>query len=166
MTDTKKNDQTPASKDDEQGAPKEQLSAPPGELMADIISEESDESGTVRISENVITAVVRKYTLEVPGVVRFASNTLVSGLAEMIGRKSSESNVVVNLEQDAVVVSLTLVLEFGVRIPEVAGMIQSVVSSKVEEITGKHVAKVDVIVQDMEEIDENDELTPRPEASS
>lgn len=157
MTDAKKNQDKARKNESDASEPREQLAKAPNELMADIISEDTDESGAVRISENVITAVVRKYTLEVPGVVRFASNTLVSGLAEMIGRKSSESNVVVNLENDAVVISVTLVLEFGVRIPEVAGLVQSVIASKVEEITGKHVAKVDVIVQDMEGLEEEDE---------
>ncbi len=157
MTEEKKTQSKSRKSQSEGKEQQEQLSKAPNELMADIITEDADESGAVRISENVITAVVRKYTLEVPGVIRFASNTLVSGLAEMIGRKSSESNVVVNLENDAVVISVTLVLEFGVCIPEVAGLVQNIISTKVEEITGKHVAKVDVIVQDMEERDEDEE---------
>lgn len=157
MTEEKKTQNKSRKSQTEDKEQPEKLSKAPAEMMADIITEDADESGAVRISENVITAVVRKYTLEVPGVTRFANNTLVSGLAEMIGRKSSESNVVVNLENDAVVISVTLVLEFGVCIPEVAGLVQNIISTKVEEITGKHVAKVDIIVQDMEERDQNEE---------
>ncbi len=120
---------------------------PPAEFM----TEEETEGGTIRISENVIAAVVRKYTLEVSGVIRFASGSLVGGLAEMIGRKNLESSVVVDLEGDAVNIAVTLVLEFGVRIPEVCALVQDVVRTHVEELTGKHVAKVDVVVQDLEE---------------
>jgi uncharacterized alkaline shock family protein YloU len=122
---------------------------PPMPPMPEVNSDD-DGPGKIQISEHVISSVVRKYALEVPGVCRFASS-LVGGLAEMIGRKSTESNVVVTLEGEMVRITLNLVLEFGVRVPEVAGLVQEVVSSKVEELTGKHVSKVDVIVQDLEE---------------
>ena len=119
--------------------------------MAEVITSDETEQGTVRISENVIGAIVRKYTLEVEGVLRFASSSIVGGLAEIIGRKQSESSVVVKLEGDAVEVAVTIVVRFGVRIPEVAALVQDIISSKVEELTGKHVSKVDVIIHDVEE---------------
>jgi len=128
----------------------EKLAVPQFELT-EIGSAADDETGSIRISENVIAAVVRKYTMEVKGVARFASNTLVSGIAEMIGRRSSESNVVVDVDGDAVSISVTLVLHFGVRIPEVAALVQDVVRTRVEELTGKQVGKVNVVVQDLEE---------------
>lgn len=118
---------------------------------------EVEEGDAVRISENVISAVVRRYTLEVDGVLRFASNTIVSGLAEMIGRRSHESNVIVDLTDDEVVISVTLVLEFGVRIPEIAAAVQEVIREKVESITGKRVNRVNVVIQDLEEPPSEDE---------
>lgn len=113
--------------------------------------EDEMDSGAIRISETVIAAVVRKYTLEVGGVVRFASASIVGGLAEIIGRKNHESSVVVDLEGDLVNISVTLVMEFGVRIPDVASVVQDVIRLRVEELTGKQVARVDVIVQDLED---------------
>ena len=126
--------------------------APATPVTAAVVAlEETDEQGTIRISENVISAVVRKYVLEVGGVVRFASGGLVGGLADMLGRKSHEGSVVVDIEKEAVSITVTLVLEFGVRIPDVASSVQDIVREKVEYLTGKHVAKVNVIVQDLEE---------------
>ena len=136
-------------------------------------TEEEDEGGSIRISENVIAAVVRKYTLEVQGVVRFATASIVGGIAEMIGRKSAEGSVVVDLDGDSVDISVTLILEFGVKIPEVAALVQDVIKSRVEELTGKHVNKVNVIVQDLEEVIHEEEApasatqgeeTPSPES--
>jgi uncharacterized alkaline shock family protein YloU len=120
------------------------------------LSEEND-GGVIRISENVIAAVVRRYTLEVAGVVRFASGSIVGGLAEMIGRRNYESSVVVDIDGDSVNIAVTLILEFGVKIPEVAALVQDVIRSQVEELTGKQVNKVDVIVQDLEEVAEEPE---------
>lgn len=138
---------------EEQEAQEEQKQAeePENQQPSELITGQETEDGTIRISENVIAAVVRRYVLEVEGVARFASGSLVGGLAEMIGRRNQEGSVIVRLEGDAVNISVTLILEFGVKVPDVAGLVQDVVRSRVEELTGKHVTSVDVIVQDLEE---------------
>jgi len=128
-----------------------QAEEPENQQPSELITGQETEDGTIRISENVIAAVVRRYVLEVEGVARFASGSLVGGLAEMIGRRNQEGSVIVRLEGDAVNISITLILEFGVKVPEVAGLVQDVIRSRVEELTGKHVTSVDVIVQDLEE---------------
>ncbi|MFW6414384.1 MAG: Asp23/Gls24 family envelope stress response protein [Verrucomicrobiota bacterium] len=133
---------------------------------ATFISGLETEDGQIKISENVIAAVVRRYVLEVEGVVRFASPSIVSGLAEMIGRRNQEGSVVVKLEGDAVNIAVTLILEFGVKIPEVAELVQNVIRSRVEELTGKHVTSVDVIVQDLEEPGTEEEKQTGEQAAS
>ncbi len=130
----------------------------PEVTVPEIISEEVNEAGTIRISENVIAAVVRKYTLEVDGVIGFAAGGFGGALADMIHKRRYESSVMVNLEGDAVNIAVTLVLQFGVRIPDVAANVQDVVRSQVKELTGKNVTKVDVIVQDLQE-----EAAPEPD---
>jgi uncharacterized alkaline shock family protein YloU len=117
-----------------------------------MIMEEDGDGGTIKISENVIAAVVRKYTLEVDGVVRFASSGLVGGLAGMIAKRSYESSMVIDLDEDSVNISVTLVFRFGVRIPDVAQAVQDVVRLRVEELTGKHVNRVNVLVHDLEDV--------------
>jgi len=114
--------------------------------------QDSSGDSTIRISENVIAAIVRKYALEVRGVVRFANASIVGGLAEMIGRKTHEGSVVVDLEGDAVNISVNMVMAFGVRIPEIAGLVQDIIRARIEELTGKHVIRVDITVQDLEEL--------------
>lgn len=139
--------------------PVEKLTKSPNLLMADITDDKGGNGGAIKIADSVIAAVVRKYVLEVPGVVRFATTSPLSGLAEMLGRRTSEGSIVVNIENESLLnIAVTLVLEFGVRIPEVAGLVQNVITTKVEEITGKHVAAVNVIVQDMVE-----EVAPKKE---
>ena len=141
----------PRNKSEDGKLDAEAASRPPVAAEVPGALEEADEQGSIRISENVIAAVVRKYVLEVEGVVRFASGGLVGGLADMLGRKSHESNIVVDIQKEAVSITITLVLEFGVRIPDVSSQVQDVVRDRVEDLTGKHVAKVNVIVQDLEE---------------
>jgi len=124
----------------------------PDVYQGELIMGEENEAGTIRISENVIAAVVRKYTLEVQGVIGFAGAGFVGGLTDMITRRNYEHSVTVDLDGDAVNISVTLVLEFGVRIPDVAQIVQETIRTRVEELTGKQVTKVEVIVQDLQEL--------------
>jgi|GEM_PF-298309 len=116
------------------------------------ILDDAADDGSIKISENVIAAVVRKYTLEVDGVVRFASGGIVGGIAGMITKRSYESSMVIDLDEDTVSISVTLVFRFGVRIPDVAQAVQDVVRLRVEELTGKHVNRVNVLVHDLEDV--------------
>jgi len=116
---------------------------------SDLVSEDGPDGGTIQISERVIAAVVRRFTLEVDGVVGFANAGLVGGLAGMIHKRNFESSLVVDLEEDFVNISVTLVLRFGVRIPDVAQMVQDVIRNRVGDLTGKQVMRVNVLVQDL-----------------
>lgn len=127
----------------------QQVKPPAG--TSQLLMEEETENGTIQISENVIAAVVRRYTLEVEGVVRFANSGIVGGIAGMIAKRNYESSMIVDLEDDMVNISVTLILRFGVCIPDVAQMVQDVIRNRVEKLTGKHVTRVNVLVQDLEE---------------
>ena len=118
---------------------------------AGMISEDENDGGSIRISENVVAAIVHKYVLEVEGVVRFATGSLVGNIGEFFGRPDPERNLLVDLEDECANIGVTLVLEFGVHIPSVATMVQDVVGEKVEELTGKQVTRVDVTIQDLED---------------
>lgn len=136
---------------------------------AELLMEEETDNGTIQISENVIAAVVRKYTLDVDGVVRFANSGIVGGIAGMIAKRNYESSMIVDLEDEKVNISVTLILRFGVRIPHVAQMVQDVIRDRVEELTGKHVTRVNVLVQDLEDhvqAEDHEQEEERPKAGS
>jgi uncharacterized alkaline shock family protein YloU len=110
----------------------------------------ANEEGSIKIAENVFASVIKNYTLEIPEVLNFASDSLVGSLAEMIGKKSSHRAVVVDIdENDHVNVTVNVILKFGAHIPTVASTVQKVISDKIEEITGKEVTHVNVNVVDV-----------------
>ena len=109
-------------------------------------AEEGTELGAIRIHQNVIGVIARTATTRVPGVVSLAGG-LVDGLAGMLSGKGGERGVRVALQDDGVRIEVAVVIEFGVRIPHVAWQVQNDIRQAVEEMTGKNVAAVDVIVQ-------------------
>ncbi|HMP77109.1 MAG TPA: Asp23/Gls24 family envelope stress response protein [Kiritimatiellia bacterium] len=108
--------------------------------------ENSNELGTVQIHNSVIAMITRTATLKIDGVVEL-SGGLVDGLAGMIGKKSSDRGIRVEFEDTAVSIEVHVVLAFGVRIPHIAWQIQTEVRKAVEQMTGKPVKAVNVVVQ-------------------
>jgi uncharacterized alkaline shock family protein YloU len=112
-------------------------------------AEEGTELGAIRIHQNVIGVIARIAATRVPGVAALAGG-LVDGLAGMISGKGGERGVRVSLQEDGVHVEVAAVLKYGVRIPQVAWQVQSDIRQAVEEMTGKNVVAVDVIIQGVE----------------
>ncbi len=110
--------------------------------------EDGTELGSVQIHNNVIATIARLAALKVPGVLEM-SGTFVDGLAGMIGKKGADRGIHVEIDENSVVLSLDVVLEFGVRIPRVAWQVQNEVRQAVEQMTGKNVKAVNVVVQSL-----------------
>lgn len=103
--------------------------------------------GLVRIHNNVISVIAHEACDRVPGVVEL-SGTLVDGLADIIGKRSRDRGVRVAVEsENTIVVELAVILEYGVNIPQICGMLQNEVRVSIEEMTGKKVQAVNVSVQ-------------------
>ncbi len=128
---------------------KEKKSAlPPGQNYS-VPEAKRDEAGlgSVRIHNNVISVIAHEAADRVPGVVEL-SGTLVDGLADIIGKRSRDRGIRVAVEsENTITVELTVVLEYGVNIPETCGKLQVEVRQAVEDMTGKNVQAVNVSVQ-------------------
>lgn len=114
--------------------------------------------GSVKVYESVVSSIVRKSVLGTEGVVRFAGNSLVDNIAEFVGSKTMQDRAItVEMGEQSVSVSVQLVLQYGVYIPDVASAVQRAIKAQVEELTGMIVDKVDVTVMDIEQFEEEEE---------
>jgi uncharacterized alkaline shock family protein YloU len=104
------------------------------------------EVGQVRISEDVVSVIAGIAAAEVDGVVGM-SGGLVGDMAEILGKKSLSKGTKVEVGEKEAAIDLFVVLEYGVRIPEVAQRIQENVKKAVEIMTGLHVVEVNIHVQ-------------------
>jgi uncharacterized alkaline shock family protein YloU len=105
------------------------------------------EFGQIRINNNVIAIIAHETAKKVPGIVEL-QGSLADDLAGMIGKKSKDRGIRVEKEsEELLTIDLAVVLEFGVRIPDICVQLQEAVKQAVEDMTGQHVFAVNVVVQ-------------------
>ena len=118
-----------------------------------VIPEETNDSGSIRISTGVIATIARRAACSIRGVTRISGNTLVDNIAEFVGsRNVMDRAIQIEVNRSTVSVTLSINICYGVSLPEIAADVQRAVSSQIQELTGLDVARVNVIIREMEDI--------------
>ena len=104
-----------------------------------------EENGSINISEDVISGMVRSAVTEVEGVAGL-SNTAGGEIAELIGLKTVTKGVKVQFEDDKIVVDTIITVHYGSKIMEVARSVQEKVMNVIQSTTGLEKTEVNVHV--------------------
>ncbi len=102
--------------------------------------------GAIRIANEVVAVIAGLAATEVEGIAGM-SGGIAGGIAEMLGRRNLARGVKVEVGEREAAVDLFVVVDFGVRIPEVAVKVQENVKQAIESMTGLNVVEVNVHVQ-------------------
>jgi len=110
----------------------------------------------IHISEDVYTSIVSSTVLEIEEVVQFANSGIVGGLANLIGKKTSDSPIHIEIDEETseVTVTINLVIKFGVFIPTVVEDIQKKVTTSIKNMTGQIVASVNVRIHNVVKVED------------
>jgi len=104
------------------------------------------EFGHVNISDDVIGIITNIAASEIEGVQ--LQGTFAGDIAEILGKKNMTKGVRVDInEDDEVQVDLSVVVDFGVVIPEIAWKVQESVKTAIENMTDLKVTSINVNVQ-------------------
>lgn len=106
----------------------------------------SEESGSIRIADEVVGIIAGLAATEVAGVSGM-SGGIAGGIAEMLGKKNFSKGVKVEVGEKETAVDLFVIVDYGVRIPDVAQEIQEKVKKAIENMTGLAVLEVNVHIQ-------------------
>ncbi|NBD22685.1 Asp23/Gls24 family envelope stress response protein [Paenibacillus glycinis] len=109
---------------------------------------ERTDMGTIQIAPEVIEIIAGLATIEVQGVAGM-SGGFAGGIAELLGRKNLSKGVKVEVGQREAAVDVSIIVEYGNRIPEIASDIQRNVKRAIETMTGLHVVEVNVHIHDV-----------------
>ncbi len=104
------------------------------------------EDGSVRIADEVVSTIAGLAAMEIEGVAGM-SGGIAGGIAEALGKKNLSRGVKVEVGEEEVLIDLYLIVDYGMRIPDIAWNVQDNVKKAVEEMTGLNVLKVNIHVQ-------------------
>lgn len=108
---------------------------------------EDGDVGNVKISVDVVATISSVAASSVNGVAGMYTS-FAGGIAEKFGAKKNPSKgVKVEMGEGAVKIDIYIVVDYGVRIPELAWEIQENVKNNVETMTGLNVEKVNIHIE-------------------
>ncbi|HZX21222.1 MAG TPA: Asp23/Gls24 family envelope stress response protein [Clostridia bacterium] len=106
--------------------------------------------GRIRISNEVIMLIAKKTVEEVEGIVAL-NGGLPVGITEFFGKNAaSKKGVRVTNEETQVIINLSVVVKYGIIIPEVVKTVQEKVKKAIEAMTDIEVGQINVLVQGIE----------------
>jgi len=105
------------------------------------------ENTSIKIADGVIAAIAGSAASEVPGVYAM-SGGFAGGISEVFsGKKNLAKGIKVEAGEKETKIDVNIIVEYGVRIPDVAFEIQNRVKKAVENMTGLKVVEVNVHIQ-------------------
>lgn len=111
------------------------------------VEEVSIENSSIKIADDVIAVIAGAAASEVPGVASMAGG-FAGGISEVFsGKKNFAKGIKVEAGEKETRIDVNIIVEYGVRIPDVAFEIQNRVKKAVESMTGLKVLDVNVHVQ-------------------
>ncbi len=113
---------------------------------------EIENIGTIKIANEVVAIIASLAAGEIEGVASM-SGGVGSGIAEILGHKKG---VKVETGEEECVVDLSVVVEYGVSIPDVAQSIQMNVKDAIESMTGLNAVEINIHVQGVHFSNEED----------
>lgn len=105
--------------------------------------------GKIEVAPRAIATITARAVGQCYGVVGMAPRNLREGVGQVLRREDMYRGVEVQLRDDAIVITLYVIIEYGTRIAEVARNVQEHVRYAVEHALGLPVAQVNVRVQGM-----------------
>lgn len=108
------------------------------------------ELGIIKISDEVVGIIAGLAASEVKGITSLSLGKVEEWTQKLGGKKNILKGVKVNVNGENAVIDLFVIVEFGVKITEVAEKVQTNVKNTVETLTGLLVDKVNVYIQNIQ----------------
>jgi uncharacterized alkaline shock family protein YloU len=108
------------------------------------------ENGSVNISNEVLEIITTIATKEIEGVCDLYGN-ISDNIGELFKKNNYKKGIKVQIENGKVIVDLDIIVDFGVKIPDVSWTVQEAVKSSIENMTGLKVTEVNIHVEGIKE---------------
>lgn len=117
------------------------------EEVIEIGEDGNAETGNVKISPDVVATIAGIAASGIAGVAGM-NGSLAGGIAEIFNSKKNMSKgVKVDIKEDVAIIDIYIIVDYGIRIPELAWEIQENVKSDIETMTGLRVENVNIHIE-------------------
>ena len=114
--------------------------------MAENMTINESNHGKVNIADDVIGVIGSIAAAEIEGV-KSLSGTFSEEIMSVMGKKSFNKGVRVEMENDVILIELSVIVDYGTKIHEIAKQVQENVKVAIESMTGFKVSAVNVFVE-------------------
>jgi uncharacterized alkaline shock family protein YloU len=121
-----------------------------------------NEIGDVKIASDVVNVIATIAATEFEGIAGM-SGGITGEIAEKFGVKSSNKGIKVQIGEEETIIDLYLIVNYGVRVPDVAWEVQQNVKKSVETMTGLKVGQVNIHIQGIHILKEQKENAEQKE---
>lgn len=109
-------------------------------------ADSDDKHGVVKISDEVIAVCVLNSTLKTKGIYGLSGGITDSISKNLLGKDPLYKGIKINQGEDGAVIDISVIVDYGVRIPDVAWNVQENVKNEIEDIIGMTVDAVNIHV--------------------
>jgi uncharacterized alkaline shock family protein YloU len=106
----------------------------------------NNNSGAIRISDEVLADIAIKAALEVDGIVGVRQRLIRGARSLVNGKSTTVSGIMLTNLESGLVVTLQVAVRFGIKIQDVSAKVQQAVAEAVADMTGMTVRSVNVVV--------------------
>lgn len=103
----------------------------------------SDESGEIKIADEVVAIIAGLAATEVDGVSSMAGN-ITNEIVSKLGMKNLSKGIQVEVAENEAMVDVAINIAYGYSIPDVSSKVQEKIKSTIETMTGLTVGCVNV----------------------
>lgn len=114
--------------------------------MAENTIIDSYKNGKVNIADDVIGVISTIAASEIKGI-KALTGTFQDDVLEMIGKKNFNKGIHVEMNNNVVLVELSVIVDYGAKIHEIAKEVQENVKLAIESMTGLEVVAVNVNIE-------------------
>ena len=117
------------------------------EEIVENLVDENTEDNSIQIADEVVSVIAGVAVSEIPGVYSMAGG-IAGGISEVLKKKKNLSKgIKVEIVGNIAKIDVSIIVEYGTRIPDIAFEIQNRIKKAVENMTGLKVSNVNVHVQ-------------------
>ncbi|MEE0742471.1 MAG: Asp23/Gls24 family envelope stress response protein [Emergencia sp.] len=108
---------------------------------------QNENLGTIKISDEVITACAASAVQKIPGVYQLTGGLTESISKNLLGIEPGGKGIKLSRGEEGLILDVYIIVEYKVKIPQLAWDIQGSVKNEIETITETKVAEVNIHVQ-------------------